>query len=218
MKNAKANPTRRDYALGWQSFFFSYTFWVLALLIAFSSIGLHKSVGGQQEERVKQLIEGTAYSELRTESEPNCGTSGRLVFEYNILGVAKKSCYRKGDDGLLRLYNGFFKCSKTLFPSRTQMEPSDKGRAYQIGGRYICGDQYDLDLDNFEFVDVGDVTSQAGSQRCPNGYKECGATSSKILCVTSSMACPVNEIKVSDSGGSTTGILIFPIFQIFMNM
>lgn len=209
MKRSKTKPSYQVYALGWQSFFFSYTFWVLALLISFSVIALYKTVDSFQQQRVTYLIERTAFSGLTVESKADCGTSSHLVFQYNILGIANRSCYTKQDDGLLQLYNGVFSCSSLLFPKRSKMENSDEGRVFQIGGRYICGEQYDPDLDNFEFVDVGEVTADENSQRCSSGYKECGATSSKILCVKSSNACPVNEMKVTNDSQSSTGFFTF---------
>lgn len=207
MKKARRTRALRGFALGWPSLFFSFTFWALAIIISFCTVALIHSPSSLQSERVLSLISASPFGNITSQSTLNCPAKSNLVFNYKVSPVASNSCYVKNTNGTTRFYQGWFSCNKTLFPSRVALAASKGERVLELGGKFLCGSLYDLGVGDLEFVDVGDVQTGSGSNRCSSGYKECGATSSKIMCVKSSGACPVNGISVVDtsSSGSTSG-------------
>lgn len=207
MKKARRNRGLRGFALGWPSLFFSFTFWALVIIISFTTLALIYSPSALQSKRVLSLISASPFANISSQSTVNCPTSSNLVFSYDVSPVASHSCYVKNSDGTTRFYQGWFSCNKTLFPSRVGLVASKAERAFELGGKFLCGSLFDLGLEDFEFVDVGDVQAESSSNRCSGGFKECGATSSKIMCVKTASSCPVNGISVVDtsSSGSTSG-------------
>ena len=154
MKKEKLLQKKRAFALHHTSYFFTFGFYSSLLLIILSCLLLNNRTTNSNRKQIQSIISLAPIKDIRSSNTSNCSDNERLIFNFQMPGFSKNSCYRENKkNGNIELQGGWFKCKSIFYKNFESFEETNTKNIFNLGKQYFCGEIYDLQTDEFEYLD-----------------------------------------------------------------
>lgn len=158
MKKENRLHRRRNFALNYPACFFSLTCYASLCLLITSFLLYLNQIPESHASLVHRLISLPPISSVSLSTSATCPSDSRLIFNYKLPGFQSSSCYRESSDNqTMEIESGWFRCGSAFFSSYKEFLGSYSQRAFNIGDKFLCGGNYEVDWDAFEYVFSSDL-------------------------------------------------------------
>jgi hypothetical protein len=153
MKQKHRLKYRQQFALACPGFFFTLSFWSLGLLIGTSIYFLINNPSSIQSIFVTNLVSSIPITSLDIYDTPQCPSGSRLLFSFNLPGIAETTCFRSLDDSpYIQIGTGWWRCKSGLFRGFQAFENTLTSTIWNIGQKFICVNDIELSIDHFDYI------------------------------------------------------------------